>query len=199
LAEARPGVTFQLVFVFTNEALICWASGGCSAARLFGCLNCLPRTRFAVTNPQLIDERTNVMRALVSVVCAAWALGLTVSTTPAQEMKDPQQSRTLKRKITKSVMAEYWIYLPKDYNARAKTRWPLILFLHGSGERGTNLSKVAANGPPRLVKQARDFPFIIVSPQCPANNAGITTCCWRCWMRSKRNTTPIEAVFTSLA
>ena len=109
------------------------------------------------------------MRTIVSVVCAAWVLGLTVPTTPAQEMKDPQHARTLKRKVAKTVTSEYLIYLPKDYNARSKTRWPLILFLHGAGERGTNLSKVAVHGPPKLVKQARDFPFIIVSPQCPAN------------------------------
>ena len=109
------------------------------------------------------------MQTLVPVVYAAWVLGLAVSTTPAQVMKDPQQAKTLKRKITKIVTSEYLIYLPKDYNARAKTRWPLILFLHGSGERGTNLSKVALHGPPKLVKQARDFPFSIVSPQCPAN------------------------------
>ena len=111
------------------------------------------------------------MRTIVSVVCAAWVLGLTVSTSPAQEMKDPQQARTLKRKVTKTVTSEYLIYLPKDYNARSKTRWPLMLFLHGAGERGTNLSKVAVHGPPKLVKQARDFPFIIVSPQCPNNQS----------------------------
>ena len=109
------------------------------------------------------------MRTIVSVVCAAWVLGLTVSTAPAQEMKAPQQARSLKHKITKTVTSEYLIYLPKDYNARSKARWPLILFLHGAGERGTNLSQVALHGPPKLVKQARDFPFIIVSPQCPTN------------------------------
>ena len=107
------------------------------------------------------------MRTIVSVVCAAWVLGLAVSTTPAQEMKAPQQGRSLKRKITRTVTSEYLIYVPKDYDARSKTRWPLILFLHGAGERGTNLSKVAVHGPPRLAKQGRDFPFILVSPQSP--------------------------------
>ena len=109
------------------------------------------------------------MRTLVPVACAAWWLWLTVPTAPAQEMKDPHQARTLKRKITKTATSEYLIYLLKDYNAHSKTRWPLILFLHGAGERGTNLSKVAAHGPPKLLKQAKDFPFIIVSPQCPTN------------------------------
>jgi len=107
------------------------------------------------------------MRTVFLGFWAACALGLGVSTT--QEMKDPQQAKTLKRKITKTVTSEYLIYLPKDYDARMKTHWPLMLFLHGSGERGTNLSKVAVHGPPKLVKQAKDFPFIIVSPQCPAN------------------------------
>ena len=82
-------------------------------------------------------------------------------------MKDPQQARSLKRKIAKTAAAEYLIYLPKDYHARAKTRWPLVLFLHGAGERGANLSKVAVHGPPKLAKQGRDFPFILVSPQSP--------------------------------
>jgi len=109
------------------------------------------------------------MRTIVSVICAAWALGLTVSTIQAQEMKDPQQARTFKRKITKTVTAKYLIYLPKDYDARSKPGWPLMLFLHGAGERGTNLAKVALHGPPKLVKQGKDLPFIIVSPQCPAN------------------------------
>jgi len=109
------------------------------------------------------------MRTIVLVVCVAWVLGLMTPSSPAQEMRDPQQARTLKRRITKTATSEYLIYLPKEYNARSKTRWPLMLFLHGAGERGTNLSKVAAHGPPKLVRQARDFPFIIVSPQCPAN------------------------------
>ena len=55
----------------------------------------------------------------------------------------------------------------KDYQAGTARRWPLLLFLHGAGERGTNLAKVAVHGPPKLVKQKKDFPFIIVSPQCP--------------------------------
>jgi len=60
------------------------------------------------------------------------------------------------------------LYLPSDYSDAAKKRWPLMLFLHGAGERGTNLTKVAAHGPPKLVAEGKkDFPFIIVSPQCP--------------------------------
>ena len=42
-----------------------------------------------------------------------------------------------------------------------------MLFLHGAGERGSNIWKVATHGPPKHVKEHPDFPFILVSPQCP--------------------------------
>jgi predicted peptidase len=42
-----------------------------------------------------------------------------------------------------------------------------VLFLHGAGERGSDIEIINRNGPPRLVEEGRDFPFILVSPQCP--------------------------------
>jgi len=42
-----------------------------------------------------------------------------------------------------------------------------MIFLHGSGERGTELDLVKKNGPPHFVEQQPDFPFILISPQCP--------------------------------
>ena len=61
----------------------------------------------------------------------------------------------------------YLLFLPKGYEAKAGKRWPLILFLHGAGERGTNVWKVAIARPPKNVAAHPDFPFIVVSPQCP--------------------------------
>ncbi|HYV26769.1 MAG TPA: phospholipase, partial [Candidatus Eisenbacteria bacterium] len=66
-----------------------------------------------------------------------------------------------------SAKMDYLLFLPTGYEANAKKRWPLILFLHGSGERGTNIWKVATHGPPKGMKNLDEFPFIIVSPQCP--------------------------------
>ena len=60
---------------------------------------------------------------------------------------------------------KYLIYLPKDYEQKAS--WPLMLFLHGSGERGDNLDLVKKHGPPKLIDAGKQFPFIVVSPQCP--------------------------------
>lgn len=59
----------------------------------------------------------------------------------------------------------FLLYLPKDYDAQE--RWPLLLFLHGAGERGNDLELVKMHGPPRLLKEGKEFPFLVVSPQCP--------------------------------
>lgn len=69
--------------------------------------------------------------------------------------------------ITKELKLNYLKYLPKGYHDDAAKSWPLVVFLHGSGERGTNLSAVAVHGPPKLVREGHDYPFILISPQCP--------------------------------
>ena len=73
----------------------------------------------------------------------------------------------LKWEITRSAEMQFLFYLPKDYQAKGGQRWPLMLFLHGAGERGTDVQRVAIHGPLSNVKQGKDFPFIIVAPQCP--------------------------------
>ena len=42
-----------------------------------------------------------------------------------------------------------------------------MLFLHGAGERGDDLELVKVHGIPKVVEQQPDFPFIVLSPQCP--------------------------------
>lgn len=112
----------------------------------------------------------------------------------AQDL-DPDLMQTRQKFSTQtSKQAElgYLLYLPPGYDAKAAKQWPLILFLHGSGERGTNLAQVSVHGPPKLVKKSPPVPkheadearasreaatkleaekFIIVSPQCPSDQA----------------------------
>lgn len=57
-----------------------------------------------------------------------------------------------------------WVSLPREYTER-RERWPLLIFLHGSGERGTDLEKVKVHGPPMQIARGQAFPFIVVSPQ----------------------------------
>jgi predicted peptidase len=76
-------------------------------------------------------------------------------------------SEIFKFTISRKVELKYLHYLPQGYDAKAKKRWPLMLFLHGAGERGTDVQRVAIHGPMSLVKQGTNFPFIIIAPQCP--------------------------------
>lgn len=62
---------------------------------------------------------------------------------------------------------QMWLQLPSGYHA-SSLKWPLLIFLHGSGQRGTDLNKVLAHGPPQLVAQGRSYPFILCSPQLAA-------------------------------
>lgn len=71
-----------------------------------------------------------------------------------------------------SFTLNYHLYLPQDYNESAK-EYPLILFLHGAGERGDSkedLGRVLTQGLPQYIKNHPDFPFIVVMPQCPTNS-----------------------------
>jgi len=80
----------------------------------------------------------------------------------------PQMPKKFHFNESQSLDVDYLLFLPKDYAAGSAKRWPLILFLHGAGERGTDVWAVATHGPPKYVKDHPDFPFIVVSPQCPA-------------------------------
>ena len=79
------------------------------------------------------------------------------------------QQRKMALEVTNEneIDLKYLFFLPQDYYSDKNTRWPLILFLHGMGERGTDLELVKIHGIPKIVKTQKDFPFIAVSPQCP--------------------------------
>ncbi|MEE3296649.1 MAG: dienelactone hydrolase family protein [Planctomycetota bacterium] len=87
---------------------------------------------------------------------------------PAEEKLVPgaQVACEVKVKVGgKETAIRYWQFVPKDYDGKKK--FPLMLFLHGAGERGSSLEKVKKWGPPKLVRKKKDFPFVLISPQCP--------------------------------
>lgn len=75
------------------------------------------------------------------------------------------------RAVLRSGGYSYLLYVPPD-----GPDWPgggprpLLLFLHGIGERGSDLDEVARHGPPREVEAGRDLPFVVAAPQCPAGH-----------------------------
>jgi predicted peptidase len=75
-----------------------------------------------------------------------------------------QKAQTFEKEVLVKAKLSYLLYLPKDYGGEKKS-WPLLVFLHGAGESGTDLDKVKLHGPPKLIEEGKDFPFIVVSPQ----------------------------------
>lgn len=89
------------------------------------------------------------------------ALSVTVS--PAD-----QTAASFSKEVRKSVGLRFLVSLPDGYEEDEQKTWPLVVFLHGAGERGEDLEKVKIHGPPMRVGEGHSFPFVLVSPQCPA-------------------------------
>ena len=66
-----------------------------------------------------------------------------------------------------NITLPYLVYLPDDYNKNLKDSYPLVLFLHGAGERGRDLELIKKHGIPKCINEGKEFPFITVAPQCP--------------------------------
>jgi dienelactone hydrolase len=81
-------------------------------------------------------------------------------------------------RVTSPSVIAYLEYLPADYHSNSD-KYPVVIFLHGIGERGTNttdttllkqsIGTVTRNGPPLHVKNGTQFPFILISPQLKSN------------------------------
>lgn len=78
----------------------------------------------------------------------------------------PVQALTFSTPVP-DVTLRYLLHVPPALDPAAADRWPLLLFLHGMGERGDDLDLVTVHGPARYIAERADFPFITVMPQCP--------------------------------
>ncbi len=73
----------------------------------------------------------------------------------------------------------FYEYLPQGYSSNGTQKYPLMIFVHGSGETGdgspSQLTRVLRHGPPKLINQGvfpnsftvngQTFKFIVISPQ----------------------------------
>lgn len=99
---------------------------------------------------------------ITSTLIRMFTASLALTIAPSASAAPAQQPHT----VAVNSKVRYLAFLPKTYSAKGAPV-PLIIFLHGSGERGTDLNKVKAWGPPALAEKDPDFPFMVVSPQAP--------------------------------
>lgn len=81
-----------------------------------------------------------------------------------------QSAQEFTRKVTVNVSGRYLLSLPDGYSSGG-AKVPLLLFLHGAGERGDDLERVGIHGPMKEIRNGRKLPFIVVAPLCPADAA----------------------------
>ena len=93
-----------------------------------------------------------------------------LSATDWPDMVDDHFLAKLREKHER-VAPPYLVQLPASYEKDPTKKWPALLYLHGSGERGLDLGIVRRSPLPARVnarKQAgEEFGFIVIAPQCP--------------------------------
>lgn len=117
------------------------------------------------------DLTATPMRNMIGITLLGIALGtVTCACAAPPGEASPKEVQTIHEfKFSKlhTATLRYLQFVPKGYDTNGTKSWPLMLFLHGAGERGNDIRKVTIHGPPKNVAQNPDFPFILVSPQCP--------------------------------
>lgn len=94
-------------------------------------------------------------------------LSLTILASVISQQVNAQTQTKEKAVIVRKTTLKYLLWIPAEYKKERNKSFPLLIFLHGSGERGDSLEMVKKHGPPSFVENSPDFPFITVSPQCP--------------------------------
>ncbi|WP_240740132.1 dienelactone hydrolase family protein [Flagellimonas allohymeniacidonis] len=62
---------------------------------------------------------------------------------------------------------QYYLYYPETYEAEKDASFGLLLFLHGGGEAGRDLRALTSDGPPKMLVEGKQFPFLVLAPQNP--------------------------------
>ncbi len=90
----------------------------------------------------------------------------TLAATRSMAAEAPAAGKMIKVFPEREDLLPYWLYLPKEFDGN-KREYPVVVFLHGLGERGKSLDRVLAHGPGKLIVGGKHFPFVMIAPQCP--------------------------------
>ena len=109
--------------------------------------------------------------ACLALACAVVSVAAhgAVKKAPPATPAPPQDTGFLNRKIElHGVTHRFQVYLPENWRRDDGRQWPIILFLHGRGERGSEGMWQTQVGLPEAVRNRPErWPFVIVMPQCP--------------------------------
>jgi predicted peptidase len=120
-----------------------------------------------------LERRTDSCSfVLPALLLGCFMLVASCATSPPWPLAEGQHTQKFSGEYQRAVSGQFLLYLPKGFSEHPAVRYPLLIFLHGSGESGTDINKVKANGPPKFLDTRPDFPFIVASPQAPDADTG---------------------------
>jgi poly(3-hydroxybutyrate) depolymerase len=118
------------------------------------------------------EQMQSQSRALTALLSLAWILvpaaGQASPDLRIPRPKNVQETGFLNRTLDfRGGTYRFQVYLPEDFRRDDHRQWPIILFLHGRGERGAEGMWQTQIGLPEAVRDHPErWPFIIVMPQC---------------------------------
>lgn len=80
---------------------------------------------------------------------------------------DPAAAGTVQEAVYGRGPLNFLLFMPSSTAAAEQGKYPLIISLHGIGERGSDLQLLKGDGLPKILDGNSTFPFVVVSPQCP--------------------------------
>jgi predicted peptidase len=99
----------------------------------------------------------------MKILFAAASLFITSAVAQEHGVQTPQ---SFEGEVALKVIYRYLLALPEGYEADTSKKWPLVVFLHGRGERGHDLELLKKHGPPKLLAAGQKIPAIVASLQC---------------------------------
>lgn len=106
-----------------------------------------------------------MLRILVGI-SLLFSVSSVMASSPSERQFEVLHNVHVEGKPNSVISPGYLIYYPEDYDAQADKEFPVVLFLHGAGERGASPGILSTKRSflPGMVKRDVNFPFIIVSP-----------------------------------
>jgi poly(3-hydroxybutyrate) depolymerase len=102
-----------------------------------------------------------------ATIAATSVLLVSCATEPQWVLTEGQHKQTFSGEVRRPIDGQFLLYLPNGFSRHPAEKYPLLIYLHGSGEAGIDIDALKKHAPPKFLDDRPDFPFIVVSPQAP--------------------------------
>src|SRR6202167_387729 len=109
----------------------------------------------------------NNSKVALAVCTVLFVLLASCATEPQWVLTEGQHKQRFSGEVRTPFDGQFLLYLPKGFSQHPAVKYPLLIFLHGSGESGIDIDNLKKHGPPQFLDDRPDFPFIVASPQAP--------------------------------